>query len=240
MSDVRTRPVARGRVLLASLLIVGGLAGIVTLAELLRHPLPDTAPGGPPADEPAGDPRAEVTCDEPVPREGQERSDEDAASASRQFVRSNELYDCPQQFDGRRVRYRGEVVGAILRRADGAWVQLNDDVYADALGPLPAHRDFRGGNAGVGVFVSHQVADAIDAIGGPGERGDILEISGVFHRVDPATAEVAIIRSSEASVSAAGEPLVDPALADRRAAAILFLLLAAGLTVAERIVARRR
>lgn len=238
MTQQTRPPVARWKVLGALLLIVAAVAGIVMLSEALRYPHPTdaaaTAPGSRP--EPASDPRTVVDCGEPVPREGQERETE-APTAVPIPVTSSQLYDCPQQYDGARVHYRGEVVGAVLRRDGGAWVQLNDDIYSQAAGPLPAHRDYRGGNAGVGVFISSQMAASISAVGGPTMRGDVLDVDGVFHRVDDTTNEVAVIRSI-ATTRTAGEPLERRQLPARRAVAIGMGLLMIGVVVMERRAAR--
>lgn len=220
----RSHPVARHRVLVTGVLVIGLFLGIVTITNLLRHP----GLGPPSGIEEGGDPRTAFMCPDARPREGDPGSP--TAGAARPpagLVSSNELYDCPASYDGRLVRYRGEVVGAVLRRDDGAWLQLNDDVYAGEIGPLPAHRDFRGGNAGVGVFVPHDVADAITFVGGPDARGDILEVVGTFRRVDD-DSEVTVIRTRSGQVWREGGLLEDPPLRDRRVVA----LVTAGLALA--------
>lgn len=238
MTDRAGAPVSRWKVLASLALLVAVIAGIVAMSEALRYPHPTdaavTAPGAQP--EPASDPRTVVDCGDPLPREGQERETEAPSNISRR-VTSSRLYDCPQQYDGARVHYRGEVVGAVLRRDGGAWVQLNDDIYSQASGPLPAHRDYRGGNAGVGVFISPEMAASISAVGGPTMRGDVLDVVGVFHRVDKASNEVAVIRSITATRTA-GEPLQRPMLPARRAVAIGIGLLMLVVLVLERRAAR--
>lgn len=226
----------RRNVALAGLGLLMLLAAVIAAGEVLRHPYEQTAV----AEEqlPGSDPRDEVVCPEPQPREGQAR-DTTGETPRPLRVSSNDLFDCPQAYDGQRVVYRGEVVGALLRRSIGVWVQLNDDVYAELLGPLPAHRDYRGGNAGVGVLLPAEAADRIRFVGGPHTRGDVLEIQGTFNRVDP-TGEVAVIRAETGRRTADGGPFADPPLTDRRIAALCALVLAAGITGLERVVARRR
>jgi hypothetical protein len=236
--DARVRPVRRHRVLAGFLVAALVVAGIVVLAEVLRHPLPGDAPAVPEQPVPEADPRTEVRCEE-EPREGRERSAPDDDLGVRE-VTSNELYDCPQTWDGRQVRYRGEVVGAVLHRDGGAWVQLNDDIYGDEAGPLPAHRDYRGGNAGVAAFLPRELAGSIRHVGGPGAEGDVLEVTGTFHRVDPATREVAALRVSSGRIVVDGQTIDHPPLADRRNAAVVLGALAVAAVAAERIVARRR
>ncbi|CAN5906646.1 hypothetical protein BH23ACT10_BH23ACT10_33750 [soil metagenome] len=232
----RRRPIPRPRVALAGLGLLAILGAIVLLGEVLRHPY---EPNVVPPDQRVGsDPRDEIMCPEPQPREGQER-DSTSDSLEPVAVSSNELFDCPQTYDGRRVVYRGEAVGALLERDIGVWTQLNDDAYAGDIGPLPAHRDYRGGNAGVGVLLPPEVAAQIRFIGGPQTRGDVLEVHGIFHRVDD-TGEVAVIRADNGQVATRGEPNPDPPLTDRRVAAWIAIVAAIAMIVAERVVAIRR
>lgn len=237
MSTPLTRqPIPRRNVAVAGLGLFLLFAAVIAAAEWLRHPAPEQTV---PESELAGsDPRDELLCPEPLPREGQTR-DTDPASTAPVRVSSNELYDCPQSFDGRRVVYRGEVVGGLLERDRGVWTQLNDDVYAELLGPLPSHRDYRGGNGGVGVLLPYDAAELVTFVGGPQTRGDVLEVLGTFHRIDP-TGEVAVILVDGASRISDGEPFPDPLLNDRLIAGLAAMLLAIALTVTERVVASRR
>ncbi|MFO8076072.1 MAG: hypothetical protein ACQETV_08875 [Actinomycetota bacterium] len=238
----RRRPVRRWRILAGAAVALVALTGIVGLAETLRHPLPS---GGPVVAErpgdPAADPRTEVACPEPTP--GGDGGRDGPALTPRPepvAVTSTELYDCPQAWDGRLVAYEGEVVGGVLERADGAWAQVNDDVYAGAAGPLPAHREYRGANSGVGVLVPPALAAEIAAVGGPRQRGDRLAVEGRFHRVDAASGEVAVIRAERGEVVATGQPLVEVRLPDRERVAALLGALALALVAAERWQAWRR
>lgn len=233
------QPVSRLKVLGGAVLFVLFVGGLIAGTEALRYPHAGsaavTAPGQ--QAEPPADPRDPIECEDPLPREGQERVTDGSGEALRR-VTSSELYDCPQTFDGSRVRYRGEAVGAVLRRSEGAWVHLNDDIYAGDIGPLPAHRDFRGGNGGVGVFIPHSLADQIALVGGPRSRGDVVEVIGTFHRVDATTGEVAILRAAEGRVIA-GEPLQRPLLPGRRIVAVIMLLVMVATLGAERLLRDR-
>ncbi|MBW3601911.1 MAG: hypothetical protein KY434_04320 [Actinobacteria bacterium] len=234
MNGPRQRPVPPGRVVLAGVALLAALAAVGGLVESLRRP----SPGGvPEVAEPPSDPRAQVSC--PPAREDEARGRSGDARPPR-LVTSSELFDCPGRHDGRRVRYRGEVVGAVLEREGGAWVQLNDDAYAGELGPLPAHRDYRGGNAGIGVWLPAELAGRIHHVGGPRFRGDVLDVVGRFHRVDAATGEVVIVRAEHGSVARRGKAFVEPFRADRGVAALLLGALAAVAVVTERRVGRTR
>lgn len=233
----RVTPVARRRVVAGALFALLCVCGLVLITEQLRHPHPgdEQADLGVTGD----DPRVVVECADPEPREGRPRAGEGSQEPTVEVV-SGDLYDCPETWDGRRVRLIGEVVGAVLRRADGAWLQLNDDIYAVDQGPLPGHRDYRGGNAGVGVFVPHHVADAVDFVGGPFTHGDHVEVVGRFLRVDPASTEAMVIRASDGSVVRTGAPFEDPPLRDRRIVAVLFACAASAMAATERLAARSR
>jgi hypothetical protein len=136
--------------------------------------------------------------------------------------------------------YEGEAGGALLRRDPGVWTQLNDDAYAGDLGPLPAHRDFRGGNAGVGVLLPHELADDIERVGGPNARGDVLTVTGTYHLSDAGSGEVAIIRVTAGAVTAPGSPISHEPLPDRRIAGSILAVGALVLLLLERLDARRR
>lgn len=217
------RPVSRPRALIGGLLLLAVLTGVVMLVEYLRHP-PAVAPVAELPD--ASDPRDEIECP-PAPSVG-------GADERPVPVNSNDLYDCPHTYDGRPVRFEGEVVGALLDRADGAWTQLNDDAYAGDLGPLPAHREFRGGNAGVGVHLPRDLADAVEWVGGPAARGDVLVVTGPYHQSDADSGEAAVIRASAGEVIATGSPIEDRVMPDRRVAGIILAVAAMALLGAGR------
>lgn len=122
-------------------------------------------------------------------------------------VTADELIECPASFDGAEVRYRGEAVRAVLRRGGRSWVQLNDDPYGLELGPLYDHRTAVGGNSGIPVAISTSVADTIAYVGGPRHRGDILEVTGVFHRADPRDGGGPAIEADAASITQVGRPV---------------------------------
>lgn len=228
------RPVSRLRVLLGALVFLGAIAGVIAVSELLRHPPADVDRAVPPSE---GDFRDEIICPDDVPSD--DESDTRGEAGPPVSVSTANLYDCPAVYDGRVVRYAGEVVGALLHRSDGAWTQLNDDLYAGALGPLPTHRDYRGANAGVGVYLPADIVGRVETVGGPRARGDVLVIVGTFHRVDPVSREVAVIRADTAMVERRGHRVDQEPLRNRRIIGILLALAAAGVTAAHRMAIRR-
>ncbi len=228
----------RRRVVAAWALVgVVAITGLVGLAEALRLDHPPAGPQTPEVDEGPDPLRDEVVCDLAAPREGEDREVAAAEPELPSEVTSNELYDCPGTWDGRRVRYTGEAVGALLERRDRVWLQLNDDAYAASIGPLPTHRDFRGGNAGVGVHAPPALAARVDTVGGPEARGDLVEVVGIFRRVDPATGEVAVLEVEQLEVVRPGGPLEVPPAPARAWVAVLAAVLALVVTAIER---RRR
>lgn len=112
-------------------------------------------------------------------------------------VSSTLLYECPRLYDGRVVTYTGEVVGAVLRRGDSAWVQLNDDAYATSLGPLASHGVAAGANSGIGVRIPIGAAERITNVAGYERQGDVLTVRGVYHRADPTDGGGTVLVASE-------------------------------------------
>ena len=221
--DRERQPTPRLRVAVGAALALAALALLVLGVDQLRHPATiDPVPHVPDAD-----PREPTSCPSAV---------EDAMPR----VTSTELHECPRVYDGVEVAYEGEVIGAVLARGDGAWAQLNDDVYAGDLGPLPAHGRFRGGNAGLGVHLPRTLADEVAWVGGPTARGDVLEVTGTFHRVDADSGEVAVLRADEGRVVRRGQPINEVALADRRVVGSAAALATLALLTAEPLIRRRR
>lgn len=229
MSRMRSNPVDRSRVALGALLTVLIISGIVGMAEWLRPHAGD--PDRVVVNESlAADPRLALNCPEPQAREGRRPR---GAPRLPTAVTSGELLDCPTTWDGRTVRYSGELIGAVLQRREGAWLQVNDDEYAHGLGPLPSHPNLRGGNAGIGVWIPRTLIDRIQTLGGPRQQGDVVELTGVYHRVDPHSREVAIIRATDLRVLISGGPATAPVAPRRVVTAIVLGSIAAGFLIAQ-------
>jgi hypothetical protein len=223
-------PVSRPRVLLGLVVLVATLSGVIGISQWLRHP-ETVEPVTPAPDD--GDVRDDLECPHPPAREGR-RTHDLRPGPEPVTVDSDDLYDCPASYDRQVVTYEGEAVGAVLHRADGAWAQLNDDAYADLLEPLPAHRQFRGGNAGVGVYLPHELAEEIRHVGGPNYRGDLLEVTGTFYRMDPRSREAAVIIAENGAVLRRGQPIDHAPLRDRQAVGVVLALAAVAVTVMRR------
>jgi len=74
-----------------------------------------------------------------------------------------ELIENSEIFDGNLVSFQGEVIGVMIR-GDHAWVNVLDNGYA------------------VGIWCRAEDARMISFIGDYGHVGDIVSVSGVFHK----------------------------------------------------------
>lgn len=202
------------------------LAAVVQLARYVLLPVETDEPLPAPADIEVNEPIAvDEDCDVP---------DGDVL-----VVTSSALIQCPEALDGRRVRYRGEVVTAVLRREGFVWVQVNDDPYALTLGPLPAHRTGVGGNSGVSVAIPLALAGDIDQVGSYDTHGDGVQVTGVFHAAADIDDGGPAIVATDSRVVVDGRN-IEHRLSRRRvvvAAALSFLALA---LVSLTVRARRR
>jgi len=82
-----------------------------------------------------------------------------------QVVSSTELIRNAKEYDGKLIVYCGEVIGDVMLRKEFAWVNIND-----------------GSNA-LGIWMNANLAKEINFTGSYKVRGDILEVTGIFHRV---------------------------------------------------------
>ena len=79
-------------------------------------------------------------------------------------VSSTELINRAKQYDGQEVVYQGEVVGEVMRRGPYAWVNVYD-----------------GANA-IGIWAGVPLIQDITYAGAYQVRGDMVEVTGIFHR----------------------------------------------------------
>lgn len=79
-------------------------------------------------------------------------------------IPSDKLIAEAKLHDNQQVLYEGELIGSVLGRGDFAWLNLND-----------------GANA-IGVWVPSAMAQAVNSAGHYRHRGDLVEVSGIFHR----------------------------------------------------------
>jgi hypothetical protein len=81
-----------------------------------------------------------------------------------QTATSLDLLNNTKQYDGKTVNYKGEAIGDIMIRGDYAWLHVNDGTIA------------------IGVWASKTMVQDILYVGNYHKKGDIIEVSGIFHR----------------------------------------------------------
>ena len=90
-----------------------------------------------------------------------------AHMAHAQPISGTDLINNAKQYDGKVVDYRGEVIGDIMIRGQYAWVNIND------------------GQNAVGIWTTKALIKDIAHKGSYGFKGDVVEITGIFHRACP-------------------------------------------------------
>lgn len=222
-------------------LVIMLVAAAAVVIGAVRRTAPDTRLGL--GIEPAlapEDPAAEfVTCERTLPEASTLPADrENIVPVGR--VKSSAIYECPDLFDGHVVVYIGEVVGDVLRRDGGAWVLMNDDAYALEVGPLLGHREFRGANSGLSVWLPERLVELVEHPGGSDRRGDVLRLRGVVLRADPSDGGGLTFRAIDGRRIADAVEVDDPLNGPQAIAAVLIAIGAVVVAMIERNVARRR
>ncbi|MBN2831641.1 MAG: DNA-binding protein [Candidatus Omnitrophica bacterium] len=82
-------------------------------------------------------------------------------------ISSTELIDNAKEYDGKKVVYRGEVIGEVMKRGDFAWVNIHDGEHA------------------IGIWAPFSLTKSIVYTGSYKAKGDVFEITGVFNRACP-------------------------------------------------------
>lgn len=154
-------------------------------------------------------------------------------------VSSTQVFACPSAFDGRRVTYVGEAIGDLLVRRDGAWLQVNDDVYALEVGPLVGHREQGGFNTGMSVWLPDGLHERVQGLGRPDQRGDVILVRGTLHRADPNDGGGTTVRAEELEILAEALPIDDPLHVPQLIVAIVLAVLALASVLWSRRSARR-
>lgn len=88
-------------------------------------------------------------------------------AASDNITKINDLIEQSVLLDNTQVTAQGEVIGEALKRGEYAWININDTTNA------------------IGIWVKKSETDQIQFYGDYKHRGDIVKITGVFHRACP-------------------------------------------------------
>ncbi len=139
-------------------------------------------------------------------------------------------------FDGRIVTYRGEVIGDVMVRAEGVWLNVNDDAYS-----LQGERFILAGyNQGLSILAPPGTEDRIKRAGRYDWRGDYIEVVGVFRRSSDKHGGTMLIEARSVKVLKPGFRLEHPISRNRLIAAAGFLAIAALVLWLSQGIARTR
>jgi hypothetical protein len=154
-------------------------------------------------------------------------------------VSSAQVFRCPSAFDDLEVSFAGEVIGDVLERRGGAWVQVNDDAYALETGPLTDHRMRSGFNQGMSVWLPDGLHERIGDVGNADRRGDVILVRGILDRTDPNDGGGITIRAEEMEILAPSIEVEAPFHTLQAAIAGILAVIALASVAWARRVARR-
>ena len=109
-----------------------------------------------------------------------------------QIPASLELINNAKQYDGKIITYKGEVIGDVMIRGDHAWLHVND------------------GSIAIGIWAPKTMIQDIGYIGDYHKKGDIVEVSGIFHRSCLEHGGDLDIHASEIKKIASGSLVIQP------------------------------
>jgi len=109
-----------------------------------------------------------------------------------QIPTSSDLLNNAKQYDGKIITYKGEVIGDVMIRGDHAWLHVND------------------GSIAIGIWAPKTMIQDIGYIGDYHKKGDIVEVSGIFHRSCLEHGGDLDIHASEIKKIASGSLVIQP------------------------------
>ena len=87
-----------------------------------------------------------------------------AIGYAQEIIPLNELVENGKAFDGKNVTVQGEALGEAMERGEYAWVNISDPTNI------------------MGVWMKKEDAEKIAFFGDYNHKGDIIKVSGAFHR----------------------------------------------------------
>ena len=106
---------------------------------------------------------------------------------------SLDLLNNAKQYDGKTINYKGEVIGDVMIRGDYAWLHVNDGTIA------------------IGICPPKTIIQDIRYAGKKKKKGDIVEVSGTFHRSCLEHGGDLDIHASEIKKITSGNSVIQPA-----------------------------
>lgn len=76
----------------------------------------------------------------------------------------NDLINKSKEFDGKEVTIEAEVIGDMMQRGEYTWLNVTD------------------GSAAMGIYIETVKVESIQITGSYKQKGDIVKITGTFHR----------------------------------------------------------
>ncbi len=97
-------------------------------------------------------------------------------AAAVDLISSGELVEKSNFYNGKTILFRGEVIGEVMVREEGAWLNINDDAYCQGSSKLMGY------NSGQSIWAKAEDVKIIKTCGDYFHTGDVVEITGVFNR----------------------------------------------------------
>lgn len=142
------------------------------------------------------------------------------AATAAPLVSSGELVERADEWNGKRVAFEGEVIGAGMNRGSETWLHVNDDGYA--RGQAGTGRPLSGYNSGQAVRIPSELARDIRFFGAYQQQGDVVRIEGVFLAADPRAGGDMLIQADTVRLVSRGQ-FVERRATRRELAAVLVL-----------------
>ena len=102
------------------------------------------------------------------------------------------LVNDKNRYDGQEITIEGEVVGDIMERSTGVWLNVDD------------------GTECIGVWVPTGIMPTMEHVGGYTTQGDIIKVEGIFYRACRAHGGETDIHASGVTRVHPGYPLAHP------------------------------
>jgi opacity protein-like surface antigen len=129
-------------------------------------------------------------------------------------VRLNDLVEQAKARDGQVVTAEGEAIGDVMIRGEYGWVNISD------------------GTNDIGIWAPAEALRQIRYVGRYHTKGDVVRVTGRFHRADPEHGGDLDIHAQSLTVVQPGGPVSHPVKPGRVPLALLSLAAAGGLGLA--------